>query len=130
MSPRFLDFCLESRDWADIFRDASFSHRPFYTPIYGLMTELALLVECLAPGQNCIAHIIGLVKFRKKCGLYSKIAKISALLLLCAVARGVKKKNKRICFIVHLLMNQLLYSFSFIFFYWLVFMEILASIRS
>ena len=23
---------------------------------YGLLTELALLVECMAPGQNCIAQ--------------------------------------------------------------------------
>ena len=58
------------------------------------MTELALLAECLAPGQNCIACIICLVKFRKKCDLYSKIAKVSTLLLLCAVARGVKKKKE------------------------------------
>ena len=42
----------------------------------------------------------------------------------------VLRKKKRKCFIVHLLMNQLLYSFSFLRFYWLVFMEIFASIRS
>ena len=30
---------------------------------YGLLTELALLVECLARGQNCIACILYMVKF-------------------------------------------------------------------
>ena len=49
--PRFLFRMPRFRDWTDIFRDALFSYRPFYTPSYGLMTELALLVECLAPGQ-------------------------------------------------------------------------------
>ena len=66
---------------------------------YGLLTELALLVKCLAPGQNCIACIICL-----KCDLHFKIARVSTLLLLYAVARGVKEKE-RIFFIVHLLMR-------------------------
>ena len=48
--PRLLFRMPRFRDWADIFRGASFSHRLFYTPSHGLMTELALLVECLAPG--------------------------------------------------------------------------------
>ena len=30
---------------------------------YKLLTELALLVECLAPEQNCIKCIICMVKF-------------------------------------------------------------------
>ena len=30
---------------------------------YGLLTELALLVECLAPEQNCIKCVICMVKF-------------------------------------------------------------------
>ena len=30
--PRLLFRMLRFRDWADIFRDASLSHRPFYTP--------------------------------------------------------------------------------------------------
>ena len=33
---------------------------------HGLLTELALLVECLAPGQNCIACILRMVKFLGK----------------------------------------------------------------
>ena len=32
--PRLLFRIPRFRDWADIFRDASLSHRPFYTPSY------------------------------------------------------------------------------------------------
>ena len=28
------------------------------TSSYGLLSELALLVECLAPGQNCITKVM------------------------------------------------------------------------
>ena len=35
-----------------------------------------------------------MVKFLEKSGLYSKIAKVSILLFICAVARGVKKKER------------------------------------
>ena len=77
------------------------------TSIYGLLTELALLVECLAPSQNCIACTKCMVKFLQKGDLYSKIAKIRALLLLCAVARVVKEKEIT-CFVVHLLIKKLL----------------------
>ena len=36
------------------------------SPRYGLLTELALLVECLAPWQNCIKCIICMVNSSKK----------------------------------------------------------------
>ena len=35
-----------------------------------------------------------MVKLLEKGDLYSKIAKVSILLLICAVARGVKKKER------------------------------------
>ena len=44
------------------------------------------------------------VLYAKKGDLYFKIARVSSLLLLYAVARGVKEK-KRIFFIVHLVMR-------------------------
>ena len=36
-----------------------------------------------------------MVKLLEKGDLYSKIAKVSILLFICAVARGVKKKERR-----------------------------------
>ena len=62
---------------------------------YGLLTELALLVECLAPGQNCIACMILMHgRIPLKGDSYSNIATVSTLLLLCAIARVVKEKEK------------------------------------
>ena len=61
---------------------------------YGHLTKLALLVECLAPGQNCIACIICMVKFPEKGDFYSQSAKVSILLLLYAVAHGVEEKKE------------------------------------
>ena len=45
-----------------------------------------------------------MVKLLEKGDLYSKIAKVSILLFLCAVARGVRGKE-RIRFIVNLLIS-------------------------
>ena len=51
---------------------------------YGLVIDIALLVECLAPGQNCIKCNICTIKFLLK----------GNLLLLCAVALGVTENKK------------------------------------
>ena len=46
-----------------------------------------------------------MVKLLEKGDFYSKIAKVSILLLFCAVARGAKEKE-RTCFIVNLLIRR------------------------
>ena len=52
------------------------------------------MVECWAAGQNCIKCIIyAQSNSSKKGDLCSEIAKVSILLVLCAVARGVMEKE-------------------------------------
>ena len=48
------------------------------TSSYGLLSELALLVECLAPGQNCITCII----YTKGKSLREKEKKYTILVLM------------------------------------------------
>ena len=62
--------------------------------------------------------LICMAKFVYKGDLYSNIAKVSTLILLCTIAR-VAKEKERICFIVHALTYKLtviisLFSFFFL----------------
>ena len=68
--PRVLFRIPRCRDWADIFRDASLSHRPFSTPISVNIERLPGVERSLFPSPSSVVP-----KFFLTCSLFSPKAK-------------------------------------------------------
>ena len=91
--------------------DLTLNNGKIKSSIYGILTEVALLVECLA---WLLARIVlhALYAWSNSSKKAILIPKLQILVHCCYVQQhGLLRKKERICFIIHLLIDQLSFAF-------------------